>query len=475
MRSGESEPDTPGKLTRVSDRAVVTAEETGSSNPAGAAAQGSRGEAAASGGGKPTAAMETRSDSKSPETTQKPDAYADFDASGEQEAGAEIATDAAQWSQEDLVAQIRESFALIEPYGTEATTWFYEHFFAANPRYRKYFSGDPDAQHRRLFQAVQRIVDDLDKLDEFLPYLRRLALRHRKFGLRAAHYQAFGASLLATVAQYCGDQWTERTNAAWDAGYGLVANVMLEAAAEADALGPAYWEAEVVSHQTLAEGIVRVAVRPVPDSRFAESEGKGAYRYVAGQYAAVETAALPRVWRDFSFAGRLSGEEGGDEVEFHIQLGRPGGVSEVLVNQTSVGDRLRIAAAEGELAFPGPEHTSRLLAVVHGTGAAPVHALIQQAIADKDLRPLTVVLASDDGPHYLAESMRALADEHGEMTVEEVIGDPLAAVRAHAAASDAHGACGAVLVGPSALVDESRSALLAAGVDPEAISSDLFD
>ncbi len=431
MRSGESEPGAPGKLTRVSDRAVVTAEDA----------------------------------------SEKQDAYADFDASADPEEEAGIATDAAQWSQEDLIAEIRASFALIEPYGAEATAWFYEHFFAANPRYRKYFSGDAATQHRRLFQAVQRIVADLDKLDEFLSYLRRLALRHRKFGLRAAHYQAFGTSLLATVAQYCGEQWTERTNAAWEAGYGLVATVMLDAVAEADALGPAYWEAEVTAHETLAEGIVRVVVRPVVNARFAESEHKGVYQYTAGQYAAVETAALPRVWRDFSFATR----PGGDEVEFHVQLGRSAGVSDVLVSQTAVGDRLRIAAAEGELAFPSPERTSRLLAVAHGTGAAPVHALIQQAVAEGDLRPLTVVLASEPGPHYLADAFRALAEEHGEMTVEEVVGDPLAAVHAHSAASDAHGACGAVLVGPSALVDESRSALLAAGVDPEAISSDLFD
>lgn len=408
-------------------------------------------------------------------TTEKQDAYADFDASADPEDEAGIATDAAQWSQEDLVAEIRESFALIEPYGSEATAWFYEHFFAANPRYRKYFSGDAATQHRRLFQAVQRIVGDLDKLDEFLPYLRRLALRHRKFGLRAPHYQAFGASLLATVAQYCGDQWTERTSAAWEAGYGLVANVMLDAAAEADGLGPAFWEAEVTAHETLAEGVVRVVVRPVADSRFAESEGEGAYRYAAGQYAAVETAALPRVWRDFSFATRPGGDEGGDDIEFHVQLGRAGGVSDVLVSQTAVGDRLRVAAAEGELAFPGPERTARLLAIAHGTGAAPVYGLIQAAVAEGDLRPLTVVLASDEGPHYLADAFRALAEEHGEMTVEEVVGDPLAAVHAHAAASEAHGACGAVLVGPSALVDESRSALLAAGVDPEAVSSDLFD
>jgi ferredoxin-NADP reductase/hemoglobin-like flavoprotein len=400
------------------------------------------------------------------EETDKQDAYADFDASADPGAGAGIATSAEQWEQDDLIAEIRESFALIEPYGVEAAAWFYEHFFAANPRYRKYFSGEPAAQQRRLFQSVQRIVGDLDRLDEFLPYLRRLALRHRKFGLRSAHYQAFGASLLATVAQYCGPQWTERTNAAWEAGYGLVADVMIEAAAEEDAAAPPYWEAEVVAHELLADGIASITVRPVEDRRL-----PGAYEFRAGQYAAVETAALVRVWRDFSFANA----PGNGEVEFHVQTGRPGGVSEVLVHQTDVGDRLRIATAEGELAFPEPERTARLLAVAHGTGAAPVRALIEAAIAEGDLRPTTVLLVSEDGPHYLTESFDALAEAHGELIVEEVVGDPLAAVRAHGTATGPGGVCGAVLVGPSTLVDACRTALLAAGVDPADVSSDLFD
>jgi ferredoxin-NADP reductase/hemoglobin-like flavoprotein len=433
----------------------------------GAAAQGfPPGGAPAPSDGEAYSRHEPRLSSKSQETADKQDAYADFDASADPGAEAGIATSAAQWSQDDLITEIRESFALIEPYGAEATAWFYEHFFAANPRYRKYFSGDPAAQHRRLFQSVQRIVGDLDRLDEFLPYLRRLALHHRKFGLRTPHYQAFGVSLLATVAQYCGPRWTERANAAWEAGYGLVANVMLEAAAEADNAAPPYWEAEVTAHEPLADGIARIRVRVGEDRRL-----PGAYEFRAGQYAAVETGALARVWRDFSFANR----PGKDEIEFHVQLGRPGGVSEVLVHQTAVGDRLRLAAAEGELAFPAPDRAERLLAVAHGTGAAPVYALIEQAIADGDLRPATVLLVSDEGPHYLTEAFGALAGAHGDLTVEELVGDPLAAVRAHSAATGPAGVRGAVLVGPGALVDECRNALLAAGVDPRDVSSDLFD
>jgi NAD(P)H-flavin reductase/hemoglobin-like flavoprotein len=422
-QTGEIRARAPGKLTRVSDRFTVTAADM---------------------------------------------TYTDTDAMEPDDrlyGGAALA----EWSQADLIREIRESFAVVEPRGAEAAAWFYEHFFAANPRYRKYFSGDPVAQHRRLFQAVRRIVEDLDRLDEFLPYLRRLALRHRKFGLRAAHYEAFGVSLLATLANYCGPRWSIRTADAWATGYGLVADVMLEAAAEADAVLPAFWEGEVVEHAMLAPDIARIVVRPLEDA-----ERPGPYGFAAGQYAAVECSELVRAWRDFSFAGAPDGGEH-QGVEFHIQGGRPGGVSDALVNRTAVGDRVRIAAAEGELAFPPADRVDRLLAVGHGTAAAPIRALVEAALVRGDLRPTTVLLVSDGGPHYLAAEFEELAGKHGALSVEEVDGDPLAAAHAHGAATGPGGTCGAVLVGPTAMVEGCRAALIAAGVDPADISSDLFD
>lgn len=397
------------------------------------------------------------------------------------------AADIGAWSAADLVKEIRETFALVEPSGPQAAAWFYGHFFTANPRYRKYFSGDPAGQDRRLFLAVQRIVADLDRPGDFLPFLQRLALRHRKFGLRAAHYEAFGASLLATMAHFCGERWDDQAAAAWQAGYGLVAEVMMDASAEADAVCPPFWEAEVTGHEKLAEDIAKVTVRPLP----ATGGQPVPYTFRAGQYAAVEVAALSRVWRDFSFAGvpvaevvkaaepAGSAQDGGAapaEIEFHVQSGRPGGVSEVLVHRTEVGHRLRIATAEGELAFPPADRVQRLIAVAHGTGAAPVHGLLAAAIAGGDKRPITIVLVSDAGPHYLADGFADLVGRNKGLVVEPVEGDSLEAVRALAAVEYARGGeCGAVLVGPGELVEQWRLILTEAGVDPGDVSSDLFD
>ena len=380
------------------------------------------------------------------------------------------AAEAESYGQPELLAEIRASFALIEPHAPEASAYFYEHFFAQNPRYRKLFTGDPAAQQRRLFQAVARIIADFDDLDDFLPYLRRLALRHRKFGLRAAHYQAFGESMLATIQAFTGPAWTDLTRQSWEAGFGLVAAVMQETAAEAEAEAPPYWEAEVVAHELLAEDVARIEVRVLQDP-----DRPGPYRYNAGQYASLEAANCPRVWRDFSFASNDTGE---NRIVFHIQAGRSGGVSHLLVRETAEGDRMRVAGAEGELGFAAEADT--LVAVAHGTGAAPVSGLVESLIAAGDRRQLRVLLVTPDhGPgsaaeHYLAKHFEEQAGRHGALELY-VVGESGIAETARMLLAPERPWQAAVLVGPSVLIDHCRAELVAAGTPSEAIATDQFD
>jgi len=84
----------------------------------------------------------------------------------------------------------------------------------------------------------------------------------------------------------------------------------------------------------------------------------------------------------------------------------------VLVRQTAVGDRLRIAARGGaRVPRSGPHRRLLRPSPTHRRG--PVHALIEAAIAAGDLRPTTVLLVAEQGPHYLAKAFAALAEAHG--------------------------------------------------------------
>ena len=59
-----------------------------------------------------------------------------------------------------------------------------------------------------LVDALVKIVSQVDNLDELTVFLQGLGRDHRKFEAAAAHYDAVGASLLATFQHFSGPDWT---------------------------------------------------------------------------------------------------------------------------------------------------------------------------------------------------------------------------------------------------------------------------
>ena len=396
------------------------------------------------------------------------------------------------------VALVREGFAAVRARPDVFTSVLYEDFFTANPRYRKYFgsaeirhsSGEAKRRDERTLEAATRIVEDLDRPGALLPYLRKLAQEYRKYGLREAHYRAFAGSIMTALERTIGDAWSYEAAAAWVDELTMVASAMLGIAAEADAQSPAYWEAEVVSVDRMGDDVVCLKARPA-----------FAYTYQAGQYAAIELGRLPWVWRDFSFAAAPKADENGDGVlEFHVQRSPGGQLSNVVHDELEVGDRIRVAAPAGELAFPAG--ASRLIAVGHGTGLAPIAALLEEAIEAGDDRPVHVVVgdslrgagkakkggakkgakagaAPAEPSHYLAERLDKIAQAHGDATVAyvgdaETLPQKLDEYVKELAGDGTLSGWGGVAVGSTATVTACLEVLAAAGADPADVRSDLF-
>lgn len=283
------------------------------------------------------------------------------------------------------LALVRQGFAAVSARPEVFTSFLYEDFFTSNPRYRKYFAaGDEARRDQRTLEAATRVVAGLDRPGMLLPLLRKLALEYRKYGVREPHYRAFAGSVMTALERTIGEAWTYEAAAAWVDELTMVASAMLGIAAEADAQGPAYWEAEVVAVDRMAEDVVRLRARTAFP-----------YPYHAGQYAAIELGRLPWVWRDFSFAAAPESASAGPDhsvLEFHVQRTADGRLSKVVHDELEVGDRIRIAAPAGDLAFPAG--ASRLIAVGHGTGLAPIAALLEEAAAAGDDRPVHIVVGA---------------------------------------------------------------------------------
>ena len=261
------------------------------------------------------------------------------------------------------VQRMRKSFDKVGSFGDEVPLFFYSHLFLSHPETRAMFPVSMMQQRDRLFRALGHIVAKVDDLDVLVPFLQQLGRDHRKFGALAAHYPAVGASLLATLEQYAGDDWTPELAADWAAAYGVVADVMTTAAQEADD-EPPWWDAEVVSHERRGSDLAVLRVRTDPP-----------LPYEPGQSVTVQTDLRPRLWRTYSVANAPTGD---GVLELHVRARDGGPVSGALVRHTSVGSVLRLGPPLGLMVLD-PDSDRDLLLVGIGTGMAPLKALVQQA------------------------------------------------------------------------------------------------
>jgi NAD(P)H-flavin reductase/hemoglobin-like flavoprotein len=295
------------------------------------------------------------------------------------------------------VQRMRKSFDKVASFGDEVPLFFYSHLFLSHPETRAMFPVSMMQQRDRLFRALGHVVAKVDDLDTLVPFLQQLGRDHRKFGALAAHYPAVGASLLTTLEQYAGDDWTPELAADWAAAYGVVADVMVAAAEGADD-EPAWWDAEVVAHERCGSDLAVLRVRTDPP-----------LPYEPGQSVTVQTDLRPRLWRTYSVANAPTGD---GVLELHVRARDGGPVSGALVRHTSVGSVLRLGPPLGLMVLD-PESDRDLLLVGIGTGMAPLKALVQQVARLEIPRRVDFFVGarSADG-FYDLPALRELEQQH---------------------------------------------------------------
>ncbi|MFI7587802.1 globin domain-containing protein [Spongisporangium articulatum] len=266
---------------------------------------------------------------------------------------------------------LQRSFGLVARHGDEVPLYFYSHLFLRYPQTRPMFPAAMSAQRDRLVGALVRVVSNVHQVQTVVPYLQQLARDHRKYGVTDDHYPMVGAALLATLEHFLGEEWTPELAADWTAAYGVIASVMTEASAEASGTAPAWYDAEVVDHESRGPGVAVLTVRP--DRRV---------EYRAGQSLSVQTPAAPRIWRYFSPANAPRAD---DTLEFHVRAVDGGWVSPNLVARTGKGDILRLGAPVGEgLHVPSSQTARPVLMLAGGTGLAPLRAIVEELARQQD-------------------------------------------------------------------------------------------
>ncbi|WP_326689280.1 MULTISPECIES: globin domain-containing protein [unclassified Streptomyces] len=302
---------------------------------------------------------------------------------------------------------IRATMTELEGSSDAATAYFYALLFVQNPHLRDMFPAAMDTQRDRLFRALLtsvRLYDDPAVLTE---YLKGLGRGHRKYGTHPTHYPAVGECLMAALSQYAPRSWGPRAEAAWVRAYTAISQIMIDAAAEDERRAPAWWEAEIVTHEQRTSEIAVLTVRPDQP-----------YPFRAGQHTSLETPWWPRVWRHYSFA---SAPRSDGLLTFHIKSVPAGWVSTALVQRARPGDVLRLGPPAGSMTV---DHRadSGLLCLGGGTGIAPIKAMVEDVAGQGRPRPVEVFYgARTDHDLYDLDTMLRLQERYDWLAVRPVV------------------------------------------------------
>ena len=362
--------------------------------------------------------------------------------------------------------RLRNSFSKIVMHGDEVPLFFYSDLFIKHPEVRDLFPISMRAQREHLIGALGQIVAQVDRVDDLGVFLRGLGRDHRKFGAIAAHYDAVGDSLLATLEHFAGDAWTPEIAADWTDAYRTVAGAMMAAAQADEAAGPAFWQATVISCERKAFDICVLQVRTEPRLDF-----------LPGQSVAIESAHRPRLWRYYSIANAPRHD---GTLDFHVRLIDGGAVSIALTYGQAVGDSLRLGPPVGVLTL---DTTSRrdILMVAGSTGLAPLKAITQQVcgLAEPPHVHLFFCAKAADGLYDLP-SLEKMAAEYHWLTVVPIVTADRRSGSEKATVPDVVTRTGnwsghdAYLAGPTEMVREMSARLVAGGTPRERIHVEDF-
>lgn len=128
------------------------------------------------------------------------------------------------------IERIRKTWAMAAAIPEQTANVFYGKLFRIDSSTKSLFAGDLVLQGQKLTQTLTFIVDHLDDTEVLLQAARELAIRHVDYGVTASQYTSVGHSLVGTLKQLLGPQFTPDDEAAWVRVYTTLSDHMTTAA-----------------------------------------------------------------------------------------------------------------------------------------------------------------------------------------------------------------------------------------------------
>jgi nitric oxide dioxygenase len=134
------------------------------------------------------------------------------------------------------IQHVKSTWAMVATLDAEMVGGlFYNRLFEIAPQIRPMFRAPMPEQSKKLLAMIGYVINKLDKLDEIIDEVAKLAQRHVQYGVEAGHYAIVAEALLWTLEKGLGEHWTEEVKEAWVLCYTILSEAMIAAADQSQA------------------------------------------------------------------------------------------------------------------------------------------------------------------------------------------------------------------------------------------------
>ena len=107
---------------------------------------------------------------------------------------------------------------------------FYNRLFEIAPETKDLFGVSVSTQSDKVGIMLSYIINKLDKLDDIIDEVAKLARAHASYGVTPEHYALGGDVFLWSLEKLFGDSWNEELKEAWADCYATLVTAMINAA-----------------------------------------------------------------------------------------------------------------------------------------------------------------------------------------------------------------------------------------------------
>ncbi|MDB6060327.1 MAG: putative flavohemoprotein [Verrucomicrobiaceae bacterium] len=323
---------------------------------------------------------------------------------------------------------VKATVPVLQQYGEQITTHFYQKLFSDYPATRVYFNQAHQAagtQPRALANSILAYAANIDRLAALKDALPAIIQKHVSLDIRPEHYPIVGRCLLSAIKDVLGDAATDEIIAAWGEAYQQLAAILIGAEEQI------YRDRAALTGGWRGPRAFRVARKEIESSvitsfYFEPVDGGQLMTFAAGQFISILlTVDGQALRRNYSLS------DAPDKAYYRISVKRePNGVaSNYLHDYVNVGDTVELLAPSGE--FVLTEATRPLVLLSGGVGITPAISMLNAVAASG--RQIEFIHAAINGKvHAFREHVEAIAQQYPNVRPYFVYNDAAADDAPHA-------------------------------------------